>query len=110
MAKPGSSLISLSKRGVLLSLVMFSLATGFVFFMRSAFDACDLQRNFTEGRKIEDFAKIEAHEDKSPLEFMRSRVVLLVSHELSLSGASKDANNLLIGVYFNEQDLTVFGY
>ena len=68
MAKPASSLISLSKRGVLLSPLIFSLAMGFVFFIRNAFDACDLQGNVT---------KIETYEDKTPLEFMRSRLVLL---------------------------------
>ncbi|CAA6661161.1 unnamed protein product [Spirodela intermedia] len=86
MAKPASTLLFLSKRRILLLLVVFSVATGLVFFVRSAFDTCDLRRNVRDSLEVEHAAKVGPKAEESPLEFMRSKLVLLVSHELSLSG------------------------
>ncbi|XP_078439401.1 uncharacterized protein LOC144709666 [Wolffia australiana] len=86
MAKSASGFISLSKRRVLLSLVIFSVATGFVFFVRSAVDTCDWGRSVYEDQGVEYIRTPAPKAEKNPLDFMRSRTVLLVSHELSLSG------------------------
>ncbi|KAF3446365.1 hypothetical protein FNV43_RR11544 [Rhamnella rubrinervis] len=80
-----------TKRWALVVLAMFSLSTVMVFFMRSAFDSCSANTatSFGEGKSRD--AEIHS-EDRlrsvaaNPLQFMKSKLVLLVSHELSLSG------------------------
>ncbi|KAJ6845420.1 uncharacterized protein M6B38_286855 [Iris pallida] len=76
MVKPKSRLL-------LLLLVVFSVSTAAVFFVRTALDSCDSRRD--EGL-LRPAAKESGAERRSPLAFMRSKKVVLVSHELSLSG------------------------
>lgn len=80
-----------TKRWALVLLAMFSLSTVMVFFMRSAFDSCSANttNSFGEGKSRD----AEIHSEgrlrsvaPNPLQFMKSKLVLLVSHELSLSG------------------------
>nr|CAD1842900.1 unnamed protein product [Ananas comosus var. bracteatus] len=105
MAKPPSSSSSLSpssssstlqrKRFLLfVLLVVFSASTVVGFFLRGALsDPCDLRRGLATDeveRRLRlpppsTTTAVSAARD-SPLGFMRSKLVLLVSHELSLSG------------------------
>ncbi|PON90965.1 Glycosyl transferase [Trema orientale] len=68
------------KRWALMALALFSLSTAIVFFMRTAFDSCSAGYGGGEEREA------EVGLEPNPLEFMKSRLVLMVSHELSLSG------------------------
>ncbi|OWM75032.1 hypothetical protein CDL15_Pgr021383 [Punica granatum] len=80
------------KRWPLLLLLLFSLSTAFVFLLRSAFDSCSTgavsgSRNFVGEETYQSNGVLYTPSLKpNPLEFMRSKLVLLVSHELSLSG------------------------
>ncbi|CAL1360908.1 unnamed protein product [Linum trigynum] len=91
MAKHSVGWPLLQKRWLLGLLIMLSISTVIAFFIRSAFDSCD--------RHLEEVAQGSARSSgnapvpvnkkatpPSPLSFMRSKRVLLVSHELSLSG------------------------
>ena len=83
------------KRLALMVLAMFSLSTAMVFFMRTAFDSCSSsssagsgfggERESGENEAVRS-ATSARNEGPNPLEFMKSKLVLLVSHELSLSG------------------------
>lgn len=72
-------------------LALFSLSTAMVLFMRTAFDSCPTN---TSSSSISSISKhFEEEKDTNtqiyapnPLDFMKSKLVLLVSHELSLSG------------------------
>ncbi|MQL96211.1 hypothetical protein Taro_028881 [Colocasia esculenta] len=86
MAKPAAASASLPKRWFLLLLVVFSASTAAVFLIRGAFDSCDLRREVADTQLVVSGAPVAGRREKSPLEFMRSKLVLLVSHELSLSG------------------------
>ncbi|KAJ6810226.1 uncharacterized protein M6B38_158400 [Iris pallida] len=70
-------------KNLLLLLLVFSVSTAAVFFVRTALDSCDSRRD--DGLR-QPVAKESGLERKSPLAFMRSKKVVLVSHELSLSG------------------------
>nr|XP_029123719.1 uncharacterized protein LOC105056225 isoform X2 [Elaeis guineensis] len=92
MAKPATAgWISLqNKRLLFLLLLVFSGSTALVLFIRGGLDSCDPRR---EGGRVapaaSDRVQLQppaARVQKSPLGFMRSKLVLLVSHELSLSG------------------------
>ncbi|KAK8653036.1 hypothetical protein V6N13_127057 [Hibiscus sabdariffa] len=85
----------LQNRWLLALLLMLSVSTVIAFFMRAAFDSCD--RNVSaavdgigSARHVIQAAEKRAPQiaaaKPSPLSFMKSKVVLLVSHELSLSG------------------------
>ena len=84
MAKHSIGWVALHKRWLLPLLLMLSVSTLIAFFIRFAFDStCD--RNLPVVEKRDDSAsRIVA--TPSPLTFMKSKLVLLVSHELSLSG------------------------
>lgn len=83
MAKSSLGWVSFQKKWLLLLiLVIFSLSTAIAFFLRSAFDSCD---SHPEERI---HFKAPTGSIQNPLGFMRSKLVLLVSHELSLSGDS----------------------
>lgn len=79
------------KRWALMVLALLSLSTAMVFFMRTAFDSCSASagNGFGEGKEREagpnSVGRVQT-EERNPLEFMKSKLVLLVSHELSLSG------------------------
>ncbi|XVE82553.1 hypothetical protein DITRI_Ditri16bG0014500 [Diplodiscus trichospermus] len=82
------------KRWLLAFLLMLSVTTVIAFFIRAAFDYCD--RNFSADYGIGSARNAIQVADKrawqiaaanpSPLSFMKSKIVLMVSHELSLSG------------------------
>lgn len=60
---------------------MLSVSTLIAFFIRAAFDTCD--RNL---EAVDKSPKRVPGASPNPLRFMKSKLVLLVSHELSLSG------------------------
>ncbi|CAN1757243.1 AAA-ATPase At1g43910 [Linum perenne] len=77
------------KRWLLALLIMLSISTVIAFFIRAAFDSCD--RRFDVAQKsVPSSGNAPPLPIKkappSPLSFMKSKRVLLVSHELSLSG------------------------
>ncbi|XWS42103.1 hypothetical protein CRYUN_Cryun17cG0140000 [Craigia yunnanensis] len=88
----------LQKRWLLALILMLSVSTVIAFFIRAAFDSCD--RNVSgavsdanvigSARNAIQVADKRASQiaaaKPSPLSFMKSKIVLLVSHELSLSG------------------------
>ncbi|XP_021274209.1 uncharacterized protein LOC110409246 isoform X2 [Herrania umbratica] len=84
----------LQKRWILALLLMLSVSTVIAFFVRAAFDSCD--RNVSADNAIGSARNaIQVAEKRvsqiaaarpNPLSFMKSKIVLLVSHELSLSG------------------------
>ncbi|MBA0581688.1 hypothetical protein Gorai_023861 [Gossypium raimondii] len=85
----------LQNRWLLALLLMLSVSTVIAFFMRSAFDSCDRTVSAAvdgigSSRHVIQVAEKRttpiAAVKPSPLSFMKSKVVLLVSHELSLSG------------------------
>ncbi|KAK9066869.1 hypothetical protein SSX86_014192 [Deinandra increscens subsp. villosa] len=98
MAKPSSAGLSTlsfqKKRWLLLLLAMLSISTAVAFIIRAAYDSsCDRQ-HFDVSGVGNRLQKTEKTKDTpatqigvtSPLSFMKSKLVLLVSHELSLSG------------------------
>ncbi|KAI3767973.1 hypothetical protein L2E82_18402 [Cichorium intybus] len=97
MAKQSAGLSTLcfqKKRWLLLLLAMVSISTAVAFIIRAAYDSsCDHQ-HFDAPIKSNQFQSTEKTKDTaptqigvtSPLSFMKSKLVLLVSHELSLSG------------------------
>ncbi|KAF2324617.1 hypothetical protein GH714_015674 [Hevea brasiliensis] len=96
MGKQSSSWITMQKkRWPLMILALFTLSTVMVFFMRSAFDSChstpsSTNHHFREANEVPKAQFYSASHRPSvapnPLDFMKSKLVLLVSHELSLSG------------------------
>ncbi|XP_022741069.1 uncharacterized protein LOC111292771 isoform X1 [Durio zibethinus] len=88
----------IQKRWLLALLLMLSVSTVIAFFIRAAFDSCDRSvsgavssdnvigsaRNAIQ--LAEKRASMVPAAKPSPLSFMKSKIVLLVSHELSLSG------------------------
>lgn len=73
----------------LMLLVFFSMSTATLFFIRLASDSCN--NNNSSNYRVDDSDK-QMHLPPqvggvpNPLDFMKSKLVLLVSHELSLSG------------------------
>lgn len=91
MAKQANAwIMQKKKKWSLMVLALFSLSTAMVFLMRSAFDSCNANSSsrFEEGRDraAEAVRVVRNHAGPNPLQFMKSKLVLLVSHELSLSG------------------------
>ncbi|KAI3785310.1 hypothetical protein L1987_44426 [Smallanthus sonchifolius] len=98
MAKPSAGLPAVcfqKKRSMLLLLAMLSISTAVAFIIRAAYDSsCDRQHFDVPGvgdriQKTEKPKETTASPQigvTSPLSFMKSKLVLLVSHELSLSG------------------------
>ncbi|KAL6504422.1 hypothetical protein OROGR_026345 [Orobanche gracilis] len=92
MAKHSSTtLLPVQKRCSLIILLCIALSTAIAFFIGAAFRACKSQ-NYSEKKIF--YSPIRssssegsgAEEEENPLSFMKSKLVLLVSHELSLSG------------------------
>jgi hypothetical protein len=83
MAKHSVGWVASQKRWLLAFLVMLSVSTLIAFFIRAAFDSCDRNLDVV-GKRVPLGSPIGT--SPSPLSFMKSKLVLLVSHELSLSG------------------------
>ncbi|XP_010060989.2 uncharacterized protein LOC104448789 [Eucalyptus grandis] len=96
MAKPSGAWIAMQKRRwpLLILILLFSLSTALVLITRFASDSCNpsaAAAAVSSGSGGARFAGEKARGppsgvSPSPLEFMKSKLVLLVSHELSLSG------------------------
>ncbi|ONH96951.1 hypothetical protein PRUPE_7G161700 [Prunus persica] len=83
MAKHSVGWVASQKRWLLAFLVMLSVSTLIAFFIRAAFDSCDRRMDVVD-KRVPLGSPIGT--SPSPLSFMKSKLVLLVSHELSLSG------------------------
>lgn len=90
----------------LMLMVLFSLSTAMVVFLRDTSASCNTSTgSSTEHLGAEDNqrkAQIQstvqvANVASSPLAFMKSKLVLMVSHELSLSGS---VSNVFLPSYF----------
>ncbi|KAK9164238.1 hypothetical protein Syun_005140 [Stephania yunnanensis] len=83
MAKHSVRWIASQKTWLLSFVLVFTVSTALVFLVRTSFDLCD--RHFKDN---ESFSRLTAQipSNGSPLDFMKSKLVLMVSHELSLSG------------------------
>jgi hypothetical protein len=76
------------KRWPLMILLVLSVSTVGMILVRSTFDSCSVSGKRCS-REKEDNSDIKIQSvsgSLNPLEFMKSKLVLLVSHELSLSG------------------------
>ncbi|XAR57930.1 Alpha,alpha-trehalose synthase [Bertholletia excelsa] len=83
MAKQSAGWPALQKRWLLTILVGLSVTTALAFVLRTVFDSsCNSQPLEVENR----FQSAVSTGSVNPLSFMKSKLVLLVSHELSLSG------------------------
>lgn len=71
------------KRWALMVLLFLSVSTVCMILVRSSFETCSISSQFVEEKNGESSA---AKFQSNPLDFMKSKLVLLVSHELSLSG------------------------
>lgn len=80
-----AGLVLPQKRCLLPLLVALSLSTALAFLLRAAFDSPPCDRR-TFGVHHSGLDSGPAPRPESPLSFMKSNLVLLVSHELSLSG------------------------
>ena len=99
MGKQSAWVAIQKKRWPLLILALFSLFTAMVFFTRTAFDSCATtsetssviinNNHFGEDKATStEIHSVAQKVTPNPLDFMKSKLVLLVSHELSLSGNS----------------------
>lgn len=92
MAKHSAAGLTLffQKRWLLVLLAMLSVTTAIAFIIRAAFDSsCDHHfdvAGVTAGTRLSSAPPQIRGAVASPLSFMKSKLVLLVSHELSLSG------------------------
>ncbi|KAL7193024.1 hypothetical protein ACSBR2_024776 [Camellia fascicularis] len=86
MAKQSSGWLALQKRWLLLLLLALSLSTLLAFILRAALDStCHRQQHFQVPHNRLRLAP-RTETAPNPLSFMKYKLVLLVSHELSLSG------------------------
>ncbi|CAM8981734.1 unnamed protein product [Rhodiola kirilowii] len=88
MVKQSSSRpwMTFQKRWIFAALAIFSVSTVAVFLSKTAFDSCSTAARYAEVSDGLVGVRHGAQDVQNPLEFMRSKLVLLVSHELSLSG------------------------
>uniref|UniRef100_A0A5B6YIR1 Glycosyl transferase family 1 domain-containing protein n=1 Tax=Davidia involucrata TaxID=16924 RepID=A0A5B6YIR1_DAVIN len=77
--------ISFQKRWPTIILVLFSLSTAIVFLIRASFDSCNI-RSYEDNSDNQIHVSTQVGSLANPLIFLKSKLVLLVSHELSLSG------------------------
>ncbi|GMP31821.1 hypothetical protein CsSME_00005883 [Camellia sinensis var. sinensis] len=86
MAKQSSGWLALQKRWLFLLLLALSLSTLLAFILRAALDStCHRQQHFqVPHNRLRSAPRTETA--PNPLSFMKYKLVLLVSHELSLSG------------------------
>ncbi|KAL8459035.1 hypothetical protein ACS0TY_036494 [Phlomoides rotata] len=92
MAKhPTAPLIPVQKRWSLMILLCIALSTAIAFFIGASFSSCN-SRDYSDNNNLDNpirsFNSESAPSEKkeNPLSFMKSKLVLMVSHELSLSG------------------------
>ncbi|XP_024035906.1 uncharacterized protein LOC18037736 isoform X1 [Citrus clementina] len=78
--------VPLTKRWILALLIMLSISTAMIFFIRAALDPCDRHLEVSDKKRVQSQSVPRIATKSSPLSFMKSKLVLLVSHELSLSG------------------------
>ena len=83
---------------------MLSISTAVAFIIRAAYDSsCDRSHRFglplASEKSAESSVKDRIGVVASPLSFMKSKVVLLVSHELSLSGIVFYVFFIMLGSY-----------
>ncbi|KAL9464549.1 hypothetical protein AB3S75_002204 [Citrus x aurantiifolia] len=78
--------VPLTKRWILALLIMLSISTAIAFFIRAALDPCDRHLEVSDEKRVQSQSLPRIATKSSPLSFMKSKLVLLVSHELSLSG------------------------
>lgn len=78
--------VPLQKRWILALLIMLSISTAIAFFIRAALDPCDRHLEVSEKKRVQSQSVPRIATKSSPLSFMKAKLVLLVSHELSLSG------------------------
>ncbi|KAG6785740.1 hypothetical protein POTOM_007322 [Populus tomentosa] len=91
------------KRWTLMILSLFTLLTlTFFFFTRSAFNSCNSTDHFQA--QIQSASQTSSS-GPNPLGFMKSKLVLLVSHELSLSGTQFLLPFLFVSVYFQRRKI-----
>ncbi|KAK9165439.1 hypothetical protein Scep_000630 [Stephania cephalantha] len=83
MAKHSVRWIASQKTWLLRLVLVFTVSTALVFLMRTSFDLCD--RHFKDNESLSRLTA-QTPSNGSPLDFMKSKLVLMVSHELSLSG------------------------
>ncbi|KAK6938869.1 Glycosyl-transferase family 4_5 [Dillenia turbinata] len=84
MAKHTGTWISVQKRWPFVILAVLSISTAFVF-IRASFDSCNNTKQVEDtDSHVTITSSVPIH--PNPLQFMKSKLVLLVSHELSLSG------------------------
>ncbi|KAK6939427.1 Glycosyl transferase, family 1 [Dillenia turbinata] len=85
MAKHSGTWISVQKRWPVVLLAVLSASTAFVF-IRAAFNSCTNTKHFEDTDRHVTVLSSQVPNHPNPLQFMKSKLVLLVSHELSLSG------------------------
>lgn len=85
MAKHSVGCLPLQKRWLFALLIMLSISTVIAFFIKAAFDSCDRHFEVTH-KPIRSVNVSPLKPPPNPLTFMKSKLVVLVSHELSLSG------------------------
>eukprot|EP01018_Ginkgo_biloba_P004480 Gb_19840 [translate_table: standard] len=82
----GGSWMGIPKQWILVVLLVFSVSTALALIFRAAFDVCEQHVDqFKFAVPDPRSTKINLHTSNA-LDFMKSKLVLLVSHELSLSG------------------------
>lgn len=88
MGKQSSAWITMQKkkRWQLMILVLFTLSTAMLFFIRSTANSCNTSSITTKTTTTATHFNSDEEKASNPLNFMKSKLVLLVSHELSLSG------------------------
>ncbi|EYU32760.1 hypothetical protein ABFS82_14G043300 [Erythranthe guttata] len=93
MAKHSTtSLVPVQKRWPLMVLLCIAFSTAIAFFIGASFSSCnshdysDTKNNFNTPIHSSALDGGAVEKEKNPLSFMKSKLVLLVSHELSLSG------------------------
>ncbi|XP_057952689.1 uncharacterized protein LOC131146871 [Malania oleifera] len=85
MAKQSAGWVGFQKRWLLLLLLMLCVSTVIAFIIRAAFDSCDRHLKVAAEKRFSR-PPSPVGSTPNPLSFMKSKLVLLVSHELSLSG------------------------
>ncbi|OAY57455.1 uncharacterized protein LOC110609060 isoform X2 [Manihot esculenta] len=86
MAKHPVGCLPFQKRCLFVLLIMLSISTVIAFLIKAAFDSCDRRLEVAHKPLHSSLNALSTKTPPNPLTFMKSKQVLLVSHELSLSG------------------------